>query len=34
VACRTLQDADRDGLEAYQKRLIENTRKRLAALPA
>jgi hypothetical protein len=29
-----LQDADREGLEAYQKRLIENTRKRLAALPA
>jgi selenocysteine lyase/cysteine desulfurase len=33
VACRTLQGADRDGLEAYQKLLIDDTRARLAAVP-
>jgi selenocysteine lyase/cysteine desulfurase len=33
VACRTLQAADRDGLEAYQTRLIDRTRERLLAVP-
>jgi selenocysteine lyase/cysteine desulfurase len=33
VACRTLQAADRDGLEAHQARLAERTRRRLLAVP-
>jgi selenocysteine lyase/cysteine desulfurase len=33
VACRTLQGADRDGLEAYQTELIDRTRERLIAVP-
>jgi selenocysteine lyase/cysteine desulfurase len=33
VACRTLQAADRDGLEAYQTGLIDHTRERLTAVP-
>jgi selenocysteine lyase/cysteine desulfurase len=33
VACRTLQGADRDSLEALQTRLIDRTRARLLAVP-
>jgi selenocysteine lyase/cysteine desulfurase len=33
VACRTLRAADRDGIEAYESRLIDRTRDRLAAVP-
>jgi selenocysteine lyase/cysteine desulfurase len=33
VACRTLQAADRPRIEAYQTRLLEDTRARLLAVP-
>ncbi|HET6531598.1 MAG TPA: aminotransferase class V-fold PLP-dependent enzyme [Actinoplanes sp.] len=33
VACRTLQAADRDAVEAYENRLIDDTRRRLLAVP-